>query len=628
MPDPSPPPVGELNLYSSVRPPLSAGGYTVRLEQAISDAGTVAPVDRQVEVTAPRFTLPGTEVHSVFPPPNARGPFENRLAQIALSRRTLPWERAANDEPVASRPPWLALVLLTDGEANFLSGVSIADAMSEAVRTKLGVKETGTCDALEVSTKVINAVFPREDELELLAHVRQVNMADTEYAGSDDDGFVAILLSNRLPQPGQRYGAYLLSLEGQLDELPGGATPAAEAAAPSRATPLADAVYEVGGTRVYELTDEQLTAATYERTGNTVSLADSQQPSLTGGATSATSSPWNTGPTTADGAPIEMAIADLGQGLLLNTMDFEVLHTVVQEPPPRLVRFPVLAHWRFECSGDGDFQTLMQKLDVGLLGTPPRRGDWEDEDRQFSFDSTDTGHTIVDHLTRRGDQAQAWYRGPFAPRQVARSADPRPYHVADQARRIGADGREDISEAAAFELGRLLALSSGEFAAALQSWRRAGIAARRVASAAQELPQTIRAAATDAGVRVMRTLGIELVAQAATTLGDPVPVDDPGTTELLSDGDAAAIAEGLDLPQALVTDALETGVTQQPFERNRFERRLETTFDKVAAKTEDLRRSLGVALDRRVTQTLSDATRPPEPDPLLEPTDPQRQGSG
>ena len=54
----------------------------------------------------------------VFPPPNANGPFAGRLAQIVLRRRTLPWERSASQAE-----PWLALVVLADGEANFIPDV-------------------------------------------------------------------------------------------------------------------------------------------------------------------------------------------------------------------------------------------------------------------------------------------------------------------------------------------------------------------------------------------------------------------------------------------------------------------------------------------------------------------------
>ena len=35
----------------------------------------------------------------------------------------------------------------------------------------------------------------------------------------------------------------------------------------------------------------------------------------------------------------------------------------------RTYRFPVLAHWSFTATNEGDFQSLCQALDVGLIGT-------------------------------------------------------------------------------------------------------------------------------------------------------------------------------------------------------------------------------------------------------------------
>ena len=254
----------EMRLYSSVRPALSAGRYELRLEQSIDQGGGIAPVDRHMEVAAPRFSLPGTEVQSVFPPPNATGAFDTRLAQIVLRRRTLPWERGADSAPVATRAPWLALVILTDGEANFLKGVSIADAMPADVRTALGVTETGTCDALEVSGTVVEKVFPREDELPQLCHVRRVNLDDTELATGDDDGYLSVVVCNRLPQQGQAYGAYLISLEGQLDVLPDPAPPADT----------------LGTQRVYELDTSLLAAASLAQTGRAIDFVATEQPDV------------------------------------------------------------------------------------------------------------------------------------------------------------------------------------------------------------------------------------------------------------------------------------------------------------------------------------------------------------
>ena len=81
-----------------------------------------------------------------------------------------------------------------------------------------GIPSDARCAALEVPRKTIDDAFPAAAETELLAHARQVDPAETEYA--DSDGWVSVVIANRLPQPGQAYAAYLISLEGQRDVLP------------------------------------------------------------------------------------------------------------------------------------------------------------------------------------------------------------------------------------------------------------------------------------------------------------------------------------------------------------------------------------------------------------------------
>jgi hypothetical protein len=124
----------------------------------------------------------------------------------------------------------------------------------------------------------------------------------------------------------------------------------------------------------------------------------------------------------------------------------------------------VLLHsWTFTSEGDGTFRQLMQQLDVGMIG---------DVDAAGKLAVTDTGHIKVDVVDRLGAPEQGWYRGPLVPQPLTR--DPLgPYHSADQARRVVADtGTENISYAAAFEVGRLLAAADARLAQELMRWRR------------------------------------------------------------------------------------------------------------------------------------------------------------
>ena len=44
-------------------------------------------------------------------------------------------------------------------------------------------------------------VCPRGKDVPLLAHARQVDIHDTELMMGDDDGFLSVVISNRLPCP-------------------------------------------------------------------------------------------------------------------------------------------------------------------------------------------------------------------------------------------------------------------------------------------------------------------------------------------------------------------------------------------------------------------------------------------
>ena len=59
--------------------------------------------------------------------------------------------------------------------------------------------------------------------------MREVDLNDTELALGDDDGWLAVVIANRLPRPDTRYTAYLISIEGQT-----AASPVPETRTPTR----------------------------------------------------------------------------------------------------------------------------------------------------------------------------------------------------------------------------------------------------------------------------------------------------------------------------------------------------------------------------------------------------------
>ncbi len=528
--------IGEMRVYPDARPSLSPGRHQVTMNQTITKGGPVAPVNRYVDVTAPRFALAPGELLSTFPPANSVGAFDKRLPQVTFRRRTLPWERSAGSPTNGPPDPWLALVVLAEGEANFRSGVHISDALPANILAAQGITDDGTCDVLEVSRTVIRKVFPAKEELPLLTHVREVNLSDTEFATGDDDGWIAVVIANRLPRPNTSYGAYLISLEGRRSELPD----------PPAVQPV------LGDRFVFDLSDSQLAAASYARNPGLTMPLGATRDATPGGRAAATASAWTPSSTPTVSAITGPAQSSFGAGFFENAIDFQIVEGV----DVQTTRFPVLAHWNFECDAGGDFESLMGNLDIGLLGSVPVAAGEQGASVDPGPQVAPTGHTVLSHLTRRGDAAEAWYRGALAPREVKRRDAGSPFHAADQARRIAEDGLEDLSESAAFEIGRLLAMATPRFLADLQAWRRTGFAVRRARAMLESMPIVSEIGET----RLVRRLKLALIDPIATgaPLGRPVPVDD--VADLLADDDAKVIAAGLGLDTKVVAETLADGL--------------------------------------------------------------------
>lgn len=504
------PPEGTFRLYPYANPPLPAGPYTLTGDVS-GMPGQVESLQTAIDVTAPRYALPPDQVLSTFPPASARGAFTSRLPQIVLRRRTLPWERsrfAADGRDLdtldevtraATTPrPWLALVLVAESEGNLVTDVPVGQCVTPGVA--LGddtdvVKGT----SLEVPLSVVAKIFPALEDLPLLCHVREVDLRDTELAMGDDDGWMAVVLCNRLPQPGTTYTACLVNLEGQYQRLPVN-PPVAEEYKSVASVVDVEAVSAVlarsglseDAARMGLLMVDGISA------GPPAGAGPGEESLLLHDTPTVRKSPPSTGASWGAGAAVSgiaalndtFAHAEPAASALYGTAVTGFIPWHLIEPT---LRFPVLVSWSFTCTDAGDFQFLAENVNSRLLGhvaTEPESPDGEPlpagavapglpteplATRPLPL-VTATGHVATAHRTRAGEGRTAWFRGPLVPDPVAR-ATARPdgryplAHHADQLRRVVADGQEDLTYAAAFEIGRLLALSRPSVIAALNRWR-------------------------------------------------------------------------------------------------------------------------------------------------------------
>jgi hypothetical protein len=456
MPDPK---VGEMILYDYIRPPLVGGEYRLRVDTNVTISNADRPLDGQdffFNVEGPRFSLGPNEVAGVFPPRNGHGPFESALPHLALGRRTLPWERPLGDAytvaPGQTPYPFMALVLFDSSECEIKRNMALADVVPPAVFHRLGRPAGIRCDAVEADEQLLRNILPMPEELQLLTHVRRVNVDDRELAAGDSDGYFAVVMGNRIPRSGATYMACLVSVEERTDLLP------------------TTDVVTVGGLDVFvnpELVQPALASALSPSSlGTSITAADADRlVRVDHDAVVAKNFLGNVSlPTKAadeDDEPKRLRDFALPADALVKKAQQHVdINSTFLHPKARLV---LLHSWTFTCEGNGTFREIVQRVDVGMIG---------DVDPASKLAVTDTGHIQIGVIDRLGAPEQSWYRGPLVSQPLTR--DPLgPYHSADQARRVVAEtGAENISYASAFEVGRLLAAADARLAQELMRWRR------------------------------------------------------------------------------------------------------------------------------------------------------------
>jgi len=484
---------GHFRLYTHVVPALKAGDYRFATTQSLTakdkdgdvtaDQLPVEELDTHLRVTSPRYQLPPDQVLSTYPPAGTDGAYGSRLPQVVIKRRTLPWERSV--EGGDDGTPWLALVVFAEGEADLLASVPVGECVTSGVHLDGPVDiEKGSC--LEIRTSMVRKIMPTRKDVPLLAHAREVNINDTELMMGDDDGFLAVVIANRLPLAARnpdgteapvKYQAALVNLEGQFSKLLPESPPVVlltdhmvlQAAtvlySPAEYDHVAMDVQHANGSSVMggllphgEGPEAETMAVTASRSRVSEDLVTKAYSG---------SGAWGKAAETSKAVELFGTTSELGY----------FTGAVAQLVDPKL-RFPVLVHWTFTSIGEMTFELLMREADSGLHGTIGEHP--KQAVGRKPLEVVETGHVGLDQRTRRGDLVRAWYRGPLLPHPADTTSPRLPLaHTGDQLRAVIPDGREDLSLAAAFEIGRLLALSQPSMVASLLRWRQLGFQAAR-----------------------------------------------------------------------------------------------------------------------------------------------------
>jgi len=140
------------------------------------------------------------------------------------------------------------------------------------------------------------------------------------------------------------------------------------------------------------------------------------------------------------------------------------------------VRLAVLGFWNFTVldRNTPSFAYLLNNLDSCSLKMPQvPSGAKEGTPAAFVTDALSDGYIPMTYETRVGEKTVAWYRGPFSPVILKENTDILPFFSAESAMIYDqSTGMFDQSYAAAWQIGRLLALSDQAFSQGLLEWRR------------------------------------------------------------------------------------------------------------------------------------------------------------
>ena len=454
---------GTVQFVAHWLPPLMAGDYSITVTQHLQNTDPKATASaafdeaftnsRRFAVRGERFSLNPDELVSNFPPADNQGEYQNVLPHVIFARRTLPWERSP--ELAADNASWLALLLFEVDEAPPLQSVQAGDLQrqpfyrSADAATAKGTPSTSTLPATTAS-------YP--DGYALLS---DANGQPPTFALSTGENWWD--LCQVIDVPADLFAAIAPTLD-ELDWL-------AHARSVSLTAKQAEDEAEQDGS-FSVVVGNRLPAPNRQCVVHLVSLEGLARFLPTGDGETA--------------SPLTLASGGVAQSL-------------------RLVS---LANWKFTSfDPEETFSGYLKAVSCAPLRRPaPAAASSAVE--QSVANAFAMGYTALNHHTRLGDDTVSWLRGPLLPFTSSAVIVPppaaNPLVVADQAVSFDpATGLMDVTYAAAWQIGRGLALQNNLYASTLYAWKRS--AARAEAQQSETQALTLRLHASVSATSALRT---------------------------------------------------------------------------------------------------------------------------
>ncbi len=429
---------GTVTFSESRVPALQSGEYTITVEHLVAnsdptaqDPTDLAHIDHTFSATnhfavgGPRFALNPSLVHSVFPPDGSRGEYDDVLAHVVLANATLPWQRTAG----GGDTPWLALLVFHPDD---------------------GVGESSTARIGDLARDGAAGTSPEGVSAPAQAPATRAGPLPAD----------AVSYPRLTLEPGQAWSDPCRVIDVPVEVFSAIAPAAVELPWLTHVRTLETADADDDGTFAVVVAN-RLPVRDADCTAHLVSLEDLAGilPTIN-----------------ADGSD---AAAEI-------TVDGGPLHGT----PAAAVRLVSLRSWSFRpVEPTETFDGFLEHLDSGPLQRAVTAGTDGDDTDAIVANALRMGYTALDHQTRIGDRTVSWMRGPLVPFDIGDSlsvplpdpgavpiagAPPEPIASADSAVRYDpATGMLDVTYAAAWQIGRLLAVQNSSFASAWYDWKRA-----------------------------------------------------------------------------------------------------------------------------------------------------------
>jgi hypothetical protein len=430
--------MAEITLYDNHLPSLRAGTYKIEVQQTLtvgsndslildlperkSSSGNNS-IEKNLEFTVAgeHYAINPLQIDSAFPPAGSMGDFSLVLPHIILNRSTLPWENKAGDG--VDTTPWLALLLFHEEElADSEGDASAKDFFVKHVPlSEWDTKQSSSEKEEQVSLLVCNKatgwdshILPSYNELPLFTHVRLT------------DGVVkAVVVCKRLPQKDKKNIVHLVSLEGCFNE-------SGEFVGKSLESELALVSlksWEFFCNDHFIISEELIESST---------LPDDLQ---------------------------KEALRKMKGREYFK--DDDIMADYKKEADVNSIPESLLSTFRI-----GQLPQILKHLNrtPSSLRLPDPDTDIQNE----GLNGIRAGYVDLPYQLKTGKTISAYYRGSIVPKAESPSDDWVGIFHADKALRYIKDvNKLDVSYAAAWELGKLLAIQNKNFSVALYKWKRA-----------------------------------------------------------------------------------------------------------------------------------------------------------